>query len=323
MVYRRTEHPPWSWSHSRRQTFESCLRRYYYQYYASHNGWEWDAAPLASLAYRLKQLSNMYTSLGDVVHKTAELLIEQVLANSRPWSAEKINEHIRQRMNAVFLSSRSNRQAFIAKPKHNPMLHEFYYDQGPSQELIQKIAERIDRVSDNLPNSCTLEELQQTDVAIKQYEEFDTFPIGDTPVYAVPDLVYAKPNGSWIIVDWKTGDSSEENITQVKLYSLYVVEKFGINLQDVVCRLEYLNSGEHREYCFSSADMESVYQQVKMSIKAMRQYLLDVKKNIPKDVAHFPLTNQYYQCRMCNFYQLCKEELEEGVKHSEQSEGVS
>ena len=64
MPYQRSEHPIWSWSHSRRETFQECPRKYYYQYYASHNGWEADAPETARLAYRLKNLTTLPEEIG-------------------------------------------------------------------------------------------------------------------------------------------------------------------------------------------------------------------------------------------------------------------
>ena len=38
-----------SWSHSRHETFQACLKRYYFAYYASWGGWD-DRAPLIAQA---------------------------------------------------------------------------------------------------------------------------------------------------------------------------------------------------------------------------------------------------------------------------------
>lgn len=40
MAYIRREYLEFSWSYSRKNSFHDCLRKYYYHYYASHNGWE-------------------------------------------------------------------------------------------------------------------------------------------------------------------------------------------------------------------------------------------------------------------------------------------
>jgi hypothetical protein len=56
-----------SWSISRRDTFQSCRRKYYYSYYASNDDPE---------IKRLKKLSGLPLWAGSVVHETIEGLLK-------------------------------------------------------------------------------------------------------------------------------------------------------------------------------------------------------------------------------------------------------
>ena len=66
-----------SWYHSRRNTFEECQRKYFYQYYGSWEGWLWNATQRQKELYLHKKLVNRWMWMGTVVHKTIEFLLKQ------------------------------------------------------------------------------------------------------------------------------------------------------------------------------------------------------------------------------------------------------
>lgn len=78
MPYELSEYPGFSWSHSRRTTFQECPRKYFHQYYGSHNGWEETSAESARIAYRLKNLTSLTLEIGATVHKAASTAIYEV-----------------------------------------------------------------------------------------------------------------------------------------------------------------------------------------------------------------------------------------------------
>lgn len=120
--YVRREYPEWSWSFSRQQLFLSCQRRYYYNYYGSHNGWEFDAEPEAALAYRLKKLTNIYLVLGDAVHRVAQQMVPRVLAGKGILAADLVEEEIRRVLRRVWKSSRDEQELFLKRPNRVDML---------------------------------------------------------------------------------------------------------------------------------------------------------------------------------------------------------
>lgn len=67
------QYPQWSYSQSRANMFDECLRKYYYHYYGAHNGWKTESADEMQVRlYRLKQLSNLYLVFGDLAHRMCE-----------------------------------------------------------------------------------------------------------------------------------------------------------------------------------------------------------------------------------------------------------
>ncbi len=313
MAYVRTEYPQWSWSFSRQQMFASCLRRYYYNYYASHNGWERDAPPEAALAYRLKQLGNIYTALGDGVHRAAQSVVSRVSNGGELPCARAVEEEIRRHLRKVWRSSQENREQFLARPNRVDMLREFYYGTGISEAVIVRINQRISQAAEALAASSVWLELSQPGAAVVSCEQFDTIMIADTPVYAVPDLIYTTPGGQWVVVDWKSGEEVEENRDQVALYVLFVQEKYGVPAERITARLEYLNQPSTVELCFTEQDLQAVRDKAVASMEDMKGLLREPELNIPQSKEKFALTEAREQCPWCNFYELCQGELERSV----------
>lgn len=311
--YVRREYPQWSWSFSRHQMFVSCPRRYYYNYYGSHNGWESGAPAEAVLAYRLKKLSNLYLVLGDALHKSAHHMVERVLEGRALPGADFVEEEIRRQLRRVWKSSRDDGDLFLRRPNRVDMLQEFYYQMEVSEDTLAKINERIKQVSRAIVASTVWDELGARGVELVSCEEFDTFTIDGTPVFAVPDLLYRSAGGGWTIVDWKTGEEVEDNQNQVSLYALYVQKKHGVSAQQIIARLEYLSLQTQNRFTFTPEHLKAVEEEAKASINRMRALLVDTAENRPRPKEAFALTESRGFCPWCNFYELCKSELERSV----------
>lgn len=311
--YVRRDYPEWSWSFSRQQMFSTCLRSYYYNYYGSHNGWEAGAPAEVALAYRLKKLSNIYLVLGDAVHKSAAQIVERVSEGRAVPPASEVEEEIRRQLRRVWKSSRDDGDLFLRRPNRVDMLREFYYGLGLSREVIAKINQRATETAQALVASSVWPELAREGTRLISCEQFDTFLVGDTPVYAVPDLLFTNARDQWIIVDWKTGEAVEDNQEQVALYALYVQKKHRVPVERIVTRLEYLNLQTVQELTFTAEDLEVVEQSALASMKQMQGLLLDPSQNIPHAKERFALTSARSRCLWCNFYELCQRELAESV----------
>ena len=311
VTYVRREYPEWSWSFSRSQVFESCKRRYYYQYYGSHNGWEAAASLEQKTAYRLKKLVNLFTVLGDAVHKAAEQAAHVISQGKALPSKDGVEEQIRAALRHAYKESRDRRADFLRRPNQVTMLHEFYYWNGPEDRLVALIKERAARCAEQLLRCQTMVELQASAPKLMQAENFDTFPMNGTPVFAVPDLMYRMDSGHLVLVDWKTGAQEEEHRQQLAFYAMYLVDKHRTAPERVLGRLEYLNEGTHEEVRFDRAALDRAEERALHSMGEMRGYLADPKLNQPLAKERYPLTDNRHQCPSCGFFELCRSELKE------------
>ncbi len=308
MAYQRTKNPPWSWSSSRKSTFQECKRKYYYNYYLAHNGWEDSAPEESKLAYRLKKLTGIYLILGNAVHEIAEYACKSVDSTGEYPDKKKMIDKVRYLLNQAWKESQEPHK-WMARPNQYFMLQEFYYGDGLSRNLINKIKDRLYKAVNNLYQSPTVKDLVKSECTLEMAEKMDTFDFKDTPVYAIPDIVYTNQKGDWYVVDWKTGKEYKKHADQLNLYALYIEEKLGVSPENMKGRVEYLLTGNTKDVDINQKSLKESRTKVARSIENMKEYLKDPGKNIPCDKEKFSLTEKKYMCKWCNFYELDREEL--------------
>lgn len=298
-------YPDWSWSPSRHGMFEECRRKYYYHYYAAHNGWLAESTPYARQAYRLKQMTNIYLVFGDAVHKMAEEAVKLYHSYGRLMDGEEMRRRIRTLLNQAYKDSR-NVETWCQQPKQLTMLQEMYYAGGLSESVTDTIKRRIPILVDRLLGSESLQHYMHGDGChLVELERLNTIDLGDTMVYVKLDFMYRQA-GRYIIVDWKTGQEDERNDTQLRLYGWYVHEHYGIPYEQIDIRTEYLLSGQCKVNEVSESEMEHLVAYAEASIAAMRSYLEDPKLNAPKAREAFEVTDDERKCRRCPFREMCE-----------------
>lgn len=308
MAYQRTEYPPWSWSSSRKSTFDECLRRYFYNYYLAHNGWEDDAPEESRLAYRLKNLTGIHMLLGSAVHEIAEHACKTIDASGKLPDKKKLIDRVREILNSAWKDSKK-RDLWIESPKKYVMLQEFYYGGGLDESTIGKIKDKMVKSVDNIMISPTIKEMLKGDCSVRITEAMDTFDLFDTPVYAIPDLVFERPDKKWVVVDWKTGKEHDSHPSQINVYCMYLKAKFGVKEDMITGRVEYLLSGKTRDVAISKKSFNDTEKEIEKSIAGMKKCLADPDKNIPFGKDRYPLAKHTALCKWCSFYEMCREEL--------------
>ncbi len=311
MPYEYREHPTFSWSYSRHRMFRECPRKYYYHYYASHNGWDIAAPESARQAYRLKNLISLPMEVGAVVHQAASAAILRARSGGEVPTAEDLYGIVRRRLRRVWERSQDiDRSEWERSPKRWQIFREFYYGNGIGKDEAAEAADQIKTCLGNLLSSESFREAvtaRETEVGDIEYST--PFSIDGTKTYAVPDLIYRKADETWMVVDWKTGKKHDDDVDQARVYALYMREVYGVSESDITVRIEYLDSGEMQEISFTQEDFENNITAIRDSISSMRDYLSDVAANAPLEKADFPLQVSYL-CRFCEFYELDRDEIE-------------
>lgn len=307
MDFQIQTYPTFSWSLSRHKTLMNCPRQYAFHYYVSHNGWLQSATPLAKHAYRLKKLTTLPLLFGSATHEFIERSLKDYMDGRPIPDAEIFNRTIRMNLNRAFQMSTKMPQLWQERPSKYPMLHEIYYDGVVSQEAIAEMNERIDGCTTHFYKSKSYETLTNPSTHIVQVERFDRMILEETPIYVSLDVLYKDHEGTWYIIDWKTGYEYEDDPLQLALYALFVMDKYTLaSLDNLVIRNEYLFLGKTKEYTLSNDLLHRIDYTMKASIEEMKKYLVDVEQNQPVDVTDFPAYPEPKKCQRCPFQELCQ-----------------
>ncbi|MGM0567809.1 MAG: PD-(D/E)XK nuclease family protein [Elusimicrobiota bacterium] len=313
MTFKVTEYPLFSWSSSRKSTFKECRRKYYFNYYLSHNGWMDDAGEEAKQAYRLKKLTGIHLLLGSAIHEVAEYAAKILKSTGSLPAQDKLIEKVRFLLNSAWKESQQP-ELWKKSPNSYLMLHGFYYGNGLSESLIKKIKDKLYTAIPNILNSSSFKEISEAGGdCVEITEGMDTFKVSGIDIYAVPDLAYRRPSGKWVVTDWKTGKKQSSHADQIYVYCLYLAQKMGVSPDNIAGRIEYLISGDCREIKVDASSLEMAKKEITGSIKEMKSELKDPERNIPFEKERYPLTGQRRFCRYCNYYELCKKELGDSV----------
>ncbi|HET8648319.1 MAG TPA: PD-(D/E)XK nuclease family protein, partial [Vicinamibacteria bacterium] len=186
-----------SWSVSRHDSFMACKRRYFYAYY------EAQADPEVK---RLKKLSALPMWAGNVVHETIEEVLKGHQAVPSPDQQEAI---IRTAVHARMLAQWRESEAGGGPAEDGSLrfrLFEHEYQAPVDADDKKILVGTVMRSLRNFFRSDTLREAFA--VGRAQWltvEDLVSFTVEGVEVALRMDLAYRRPDGSVLIVDWKTG----------------------------------------------------------------------------------------------------------------------
>src|SRR5512141_455979 len=217
-----------TWSKSRHEKFEECLRAYYYQYYGSWGGWQAPHGSELRELYVLKKLSSRWQWAGSVVHDALKELLLRARARQRArrdWSTSREKSYWREPSRVVGLVE-----------------HE-YGDAVPAQEWKRIWDEVIEGSLRGFYASDAFAQIQATPRdRWLSVDELDSWVFEGTKVWVAIDFAYRDADGLVHVVDWKTGRERDVDHTQVGIYALYAQRKWQVPTEAIVGELVYLGT---------------------------------------------------------------------------------
>ncbi|MGL4773280.1 MAG: PD-(D/E)XK nuclease family protein [Clostridium sp.] len=311
--YEHRDYPEKAWSISRMKVIKSCLREYYYQYYASHNGWDYSSSYESKIAWRLKKLTNIWMLFGNKLHEGFKGTINfRDKKTAVKIDNEYVKSYVRKGLNKVVKGSihKFSSGEWDEYP-NGEMLQEYYYGDKLEACTIDEVKQRIEICVENFFNSKTYRDIfSKEEVKVLENDEntFNYFEEQGLKVFALIDTLYVDEMGNFIIVDWKTGNYNEEDKEQLLVYALYVMEKYKVPLDKIIGRVEYLLGGERDEYTFTNEQVDYIRNRIAQDINVINAFLIDVEENKPVGKEGFLKTEQNFKCKSCKFRRLCEEE---------------
>jgi CRISPR/Cas system-associated exonuclease Cas4 (RecB family) len=169
--------------------------------------------------------------------------------------------------------------------------------------FIDKVLPRIEKITPN----------QEFQIATPETGgDVEHFIYEGVKIYSIPDYAY-KIGDEVHIHDWKAGKiKADQHRQQLSLYALWAMVKHGATLDKIFLYVEYLNEGQVLPFQLTEENMESAKMLMSESVGEMTEYLVDhdrsVNEPLPKE--EWELTFDPANCGQCNFYELCKPELD-------------
>lgn len=302
-----------SWSVSRAGTFETCRRRYYYDYYLSWTGWEARAEEERRRCYLLKKMTRMPMLAGECLHQALARWFE----HRRRGVTLKCEELVAGALAALREGYKCSRDGgWRKKPSKLVHLAEHHYGEeridertGAAGDYGKKYVARIEAGLEAFFGAPQLAPVREADPSrYLALEELGTIELFGTKVYAVPDFAYRDEDGVVRIWDWKSGSPREQDAFQLATYVLYAGEKWGARPGEVVCYDAYLPLGEVTERRFDEGEIAELTGNLEASMEAMRavHFDADASAGDPED---FPMIDEDgaggWECRTCNYRELC------------------
>jgi hypothetical protein len=296
-----------SWSHSRRGTFESCPRQYWLNYYGSWGGWKNDAPDQIRQAYIQKKLTTRAMWIGTVVHDMAEGVLRDLQSGRVPGP----DYHIRRAMNRAQRDIRDSEGGrWRDWPSKVCAFQDHYYEQPIDQAVWDSALAVIEQQIRGFFERPTVRRLHQVPERLMEVEELTQVTVGDVPVWVKLDALVSDGRGGAVVVDWKTGKHHQTEVVaaQLGVYGLYCTMQHGIPADRIIAMHVNLRTGDRTQHPIDAAVLEAAQADIKASADAMRAKLVDVPGNVA-DVADFPqLPEGDPKCAGCQFRRSCDRE---------------
>jgi hypothetical protein len=295
-----------SWSRSRDYTFQECRRKYFYQYYGAWGGWEAGAPPEARRLYVLKQLASRHQWTGRVVHEAVEMALKAI-AQGHELPQEPLIRDVVERMRQDWRDSRARR--YRESPKLAALFeHEYGVEVRPEEwQALRRHVVTCVRTFYRLP---LLADIRRTPLEYWMIEySSKAFEFEGTPMWIAPDFGFWRREDELVLVDWKTGGSNPESTAfQLGCYALYAREVLERPADQVGLLEVNLREGAVTDLHWGEAQLTSVKERIRLSIRSMRAYLADPVANVA-ELENFERTEELRICRHCNFKAVCRPEL--------------
>lgn len=280
-----------SWSISRHETFTTCRRRYWHNYYGAFAVPEID---------RLKKLSNLDLWVGNLVHDTIEVFLKT--HDTVPDEMEQARI-IRQ----VTHGQMPQDWGFsIAKAKKFRLFEHEYGQEVTAQEKAVRVGLVVRCLKSFFESDILRDAMEAGRKTWLSIDELKDYVVDGVKVYAAMDFARRLPNGRILIVDWKTGRSvGRLNKVQLAGYALLAIQQgWAKSAEDVDTTLAYLAVPDYKTRTMTAEIIADARELIRSSAATMASYAKAPGDNTTNR-EDFPMTDNRWACKRCPFQRLC------------------
>ncbi|MDR3253843.1 MAG: PD-(D/E)XK nuclease family protein [Endomicrobium sp.] len=277
------------WSVSRYDRFLNCKRQYFYDYYAKFD----KDIPLEKIQF-LKNLTSKALETGNIVHDIIRDMLRRYQVSVKPLNKNKFFKYSFE-MTEKYCNSKT--------------FFEHYYNNEVI--IISEIYEKVKAILENFLNSARFIWIEKNAALYSSKWIIEPGGFGETRIngykaFCKVDFLFPAEDKIHII-DWKTGKPDEKKHSkQLTGYSLWANYNFNKKARDIIPIIVYL----YPQYCEKNVKIEDnliveFINTVLNETKNMYEYLIDIEKNVPKEKLEFPLTENIFFCKYCNYKKIC------------------
>lgn len=277
------------WSNTRSETFRSCRRRYFYQYYARYV----TEVPQEHLQ-RLRNLSTLAMTKGLAVHDVLATILRRLLRSSAPIDRERLARHAEQTL--VDLLSNSEMMEVHYRQRSEPQV----------AELLEPLLQCLDAFLASERFTWLVDVLAGDPPYLIEPPGYGESRLRELKIYAKVDCLFVV-DGSTLILDWKTGrQDPTKHLRQLLGYAAWAEHNLKADPEQIVCVAAYFEPGYTEiEKRPESQEIEALAAEVTAELKQMESLCRDATRNVPLDRDAFALTESLRICRHCAFRELC------------------
>ena len=278
------------WSLSRYELFDSCKRRYFYQYYPRCV----QGVPHYKLK-QLKELTTFHLEVGNIVHDIIESFLKRLQKSTSNIDEQRFFDFARTMTQRSFST-----KTFL----------ECYYHQRETMDTLQA-QERIEHCLRTFLSSPIYSWIFMKAVTNRENWMIEPSGYGETRLrgvkaYCKMDFLFPVDN-EIVILDWKTGKkNSYKHSQQLIGYAAAASSNFGIPWKTFFPKVIYLYPTYNElELSLKEEDFDRFFDMVHVQTSEMHAFCEDVEKNIPLPMERFPLSPAEHTCKYCNYQGLC------------------
>ncbi len=240
---------------------------------------------------------------GDLVHRIIRGALESFQMTGHFPALNALSDRLVELMRKEFRDSRDRKYRTGSKVN---ALFEHEYGVTVLDTEWQRQRDEALKCLNNFFGSQPIQELNRTGpeslVEIDK-DQPDQFTLEGVPVYVKLDLAYRRPSGGWVIVDWKTGAGSADDL-QAACYAMYVTHAYGVKIEQIEVGESRLVNGTSQIYPIDRGRLESTKERIQASAATMKSLLRDVRQNIAVE-SDFGVIQDQRICQRCNFQKIC------------------
>lgn len=306
-----------SWSFSAANDFEECRRRRYWSKYGMWGGWDSHAPELAQKAYQLNKMDNIYSLRGTAAEMAVMCALRHLQDGEEVTVDAIYQKAARPYLNKCWKESKEKQWRINAK--RHCCLREHYYNEWDAQAEKEQTVRAMDHIKMCItnfiervwPRLTTVKRGDELVIAQPDQGDPEHFTYNGIKIYSIPDYGYHREHQVHIH-DWKSGRVRAEHREQLCLYGLWAHTKLDVPPESILAYDEYLAEGKVAVEQLSAGHLDEVRGRIDESVMDMAEYLLDgdIQRNMPLAREEWDLAPDTQICRRCNFFELCRKEIE-------------